>query len=282
MAMKIKPVAGGGYRIEQDLVRPVIYLDHWAVRLFSEDIPLQNRFIDALHRSGGSWLFSNANLMEFVGMSDLGQATQGEKLLLRALPSLYVADTTLDKGFTFLDGAPDHPEAPEKHWMLQDLAERAAINGGAWNTNRFLQDAITHKDELLPLFTEMKAGIAQAVMSLTQDAQKHANALKFKPNRGMTLREALHQELIRDPHIDPNHVFDEHDAMDLIHALPAAVACDLILLDAGWCHKVQSAAKRLKKGGVTGRLASSYSRKSVIAFLTALEEIKGVKSTQPM
>lgn len=204
-------------------------------------------------------------------MTDLEQAARSEQLLQRAMPSLYVADTTLDKGFLLPEGAPDHPEAPDKHWVLKDLANRAALVGGAWNTHRFLQDAINHKNFLLPLFDELKAAVSQAVMSLTQDEKQHAYATKFKPAPGMTLRDALHRELIRDPHINTSFVFGDHDAMDLIHAAPAAVVCDLILLDAGWCHKIERAAKRLQKGGVTGKLATCYSKKSVAAFLTALE-----------
>lgn len=271
MTMTITATADGGYCLAQTLDRPVVYLDHWAIRLFSEDTPLQDRFLDALHRSGGTWLFSTANLMEFTAMTDLQQAAQGEQLLQRAMPSLYVADTTLDKGFLLPEGAPKHPEAPDKNWLLTDLANRAALVGGAWNTHRFLQDAINHQYLLLPLFNKLKSDVTQAVMSVTQDEKQHANALKFKPTPGMTLRDALHRELIRDSHVDANFVFDGHDAMDLIHAVPAAVVCDLILLDAGWCHKVERAAKRLHKGGVTGKLAACYSRKSVAAFLTALE-----------
>lgn len=269
--MTLTASADGGYRLRQTLVRPVVYLDHWAIRLFSDDAALQHRFLDALHGAGGTWLFSTANLMEFTAMTDLEQAARGEQLLQRAMPSLYVADTTLDKGFLLPEGAPDHPEAPDKHWVLKDLADRAALVGGAWNTHRFLQDAINHQDILRPLFDELKAGVSHAVMSMTQDAVRHAYAKKFKPTPGMTLRDALQRELIRDPHIDANFVFNDHDAMDLIHAVPAAVVCDLILLDAGWCHKIERATKRLQKGGVTGKLATCYSKKSVADFLTALE-----------
>ncbi|MES2686254.1 MAG: hypothetical protein V4706_05485 [Pseudomonadota bacterium] len=269
--MTLTASADGGYRLTQTLVRPVVYLDHWAIRLFSDDAPLRDRFLDALHRSGGTWLFSTANLMEFIAMTDLQQAARGEQLLQCAMPSLYVADTTLDKGFLLSEGAPEHPDAPDKHWLLTDLANRAALAGGAWNMHRFLQDAINHQNLLLPLFNELKSDVSYAVMSLTQDEKRHAYALKFKPTRGMTLRDALQRELIRDAHVDENFVFDDHDAMDLIHAVPAAVVCDLILLDAGWCHKVERATKRLERGGVTGKLAACYSRKSVSNFLTALE-----------
>ena len=269
--MAITPNLTGGYRLSQRLVRPVLYLDHWAVRLFSETQPLQDRFIDALRRSGGTWLFSTANLFEFTAMTDVGQAASTERLLSRALPSVHVADTTLDRGYLLEEGAPAHPNAPKSHWLLADLGERARIAGGTLNMHRFVQDAITHRAELAPIFEGLKQSVAEAVMSLTRDNERHSVAKSFRPGVGMSLREALWQELIRDPHIDPNYIFDGNDAMDLIHAVPAAVVGDFILLDARWCHKVESSARRMRQGGLTGRIARCFSRKTLSDFLLTLE-----------
>lgn len=268
----------GGYWIAQRLLRPVVYLDHWAVRLFSEHVALQDRFVEGLHDSGGTWLFSAVNLCEFTTMTDVTQAEAAERLLLRTMPALHVADTAADKGYLFAAGAPPHQDAPDQHWLLRDLAERARIAGGRWNTHRFIQDAIIHASELAPLFESMKKEISDAVMALTQNAEKNVNAKKFAPAAGMSLRDALFQELVREPHVNPAYSFEKNDAVDLIHAIPAAVVCDLVLLDARWCHKVESAAKRLRKGGVTGRIARCFSSKTVPNFLSALEMLKSRKS----
>lgn len=274
MVISIKQNGSGTYQVRQQLTEPVVYLDHWAVRLFSEDEPLQERFISALHRSGGTWLFSTANLFEFTAMTDLSQAQAAERLLSRALPDLHFADTTLDRGYLLVEGAPAHPDAPEDHWLLQDLGERARIAGGILNTRRFIQEAIINRDQLSPLFQNLKMEVSNAVKALTKDQERHSNARKFAPRAGMTLREALLKELLREPHVNEAYVFDENDAMDLIHAVPAAVVCDLILLDARWSHKINSAAKRMRKGGVTGKIAQCFSRAKVTDFLLALESAK--------
>lgn len=274
MVMTIESTGLGGLRVRQRLLRPVVYLDHWAVRLFSETVPLQDRFIEALHSSGGTWLFSVANLSEFSEMTDMEQAQAAERLLMRALPAIHVADTTLDPGYLLEKGAPPHPEAPEQHWLLKDLADRAMIAGGVLNTHRFIQDAITHRGQLRPLFAEMKESIAAAVMSLRDDPDRRAEAKKFVPTSRMTLRDALGHELIRDHFLDLNQAFDEHDAMDFIHALPPAVVCDYILLDQGWCHKLNGATKRLRKGGVTGGIAKCFSKQMLPEFLSALESTR--------
>ncbi|MFN8793204.1 MAG: hypothetical protein ACK50K_02705 [Betaproteobacteria bacterium] len=88
MGIEIVRHADGRLLVRQRLVRPVVYLDHWAVRLFSEDMSLQERFVDALQQSRGTWLFACANLMEFVAMTDADQAVAAEELLRRAMPSV--------------------------------------------------------------------------------------------------------------------------------------------------------------------------------------------------
>lgn len=133
--MTLSPNGVGGFILRQILVPPVVYLDHWAVRLFSTEQALQDRFIEALHRSKGTWLFSNVNLFEFVAMTNLEQAASAEALLLRAMPALHVADTALDPGYLFQDGVAPHPDAPEENWILKDLGKRAHIAGGTWNTH---------------------------------------------------------------------------------------------------------------------------------------------------
>ena len=87
----------------------------------------------------------------------------------------------------------------------------------------------------------------------------------------MTLRDALFQELLLESHDNEAYEFDKNDAMDLL-----AVVCDLILLDARWSHRVNSAAKRMSKGGVTGKIARCFSKATISDFLLALESIKPI------
>jgi hypothetical protein len=274
MVMTIQPNGQGGYIVAQSLRKPVVYLDHWAVRLFSDDRPLQDRFIAALHRSGGTWLFSQINLFEFVAMTDLAQAAAAEALLLRAMPCLHVADLTMDRGYLLAHGAPQHPDAPDEHWILQDLAARAEINGGEWSMHRFLADCIDHSGELLPLFDDMKQSAADRIALLAQEPERVALAKKFVPTPGMTLRDALMHELLRDVYVSPEYQFTGNDAVDLNHALGPAVVCDFALLDARWCHRMQVAAKRLRQGGVaTAKLGKHYSKKTVPDFLADFEAL---------
>lgn len=220
MAISIANNGTGGFHITQELVKPVVYLDHWAIRLFSQDLGLQDRFISALRSSKGTWLFSTGNLMEFTAMTDLSQAAAAEQLLERANPFVHFADLSLDQGYFLEMGAPSHPDAPAKDWLLHDLADRAKNKNGLFNTHHFIQESISNRDLLLPLFTDLKETIANAVMALTLDAKKNEFSKNFFPNSAVPLRTTIISELLREPHLDPKYVFGDHDAMDFSYTLP--------------------------------------------------------------
>jgi hypothetical protein len=46
-------------RVWQSFISPTVYLDHWAIRLFSDNLALQDRLVNALRSKGGTLLLSN-------------------------------------------------------------------------------------------------------------------------------------------------------------------------------------------------------------------------------
>jgi hypothetical protein len=268
--MEIVRQADGRVLLRQRLVRPVVYLDHWAVRLFSEDMSLQDRFIDALQQSRGTWLFACANLMEFVAMTDLDQAVAAEELLRRAMPSVYVADLYSDPGFVLSKKAVPSDDLPDEHWMLEDLAARTLRAGGTLNTTRFVQEAVLQRAVLLPLFVELKQQVANAVRASVADEQKRRLASKFRPVTAMDVSDALLAERLREPHVNQAFRIDDHDAMDLVHTASAATVCDYVLLDRGWTSRLNSAAQRLQRAGVRGKVGRAYWQAQLDEFFEQL------------
>ncbi|HEY5581459.1 MAG TPA: hypothetical protein VIK56_09885 [Rhodoferax sp.] len=273
MVMTIEPNGKGGLRVRQTLVHPLVYLDHWAVRRFADQEPVGSRFIAALHVAGGTWVFSQANLSEFIAMRDAMTARRVEALIAKAFPHFYVLDT-VDETDCFHQrnpGGPRHPDAPDRHWILVDLGERAMIAGGRFNTHRFISDAITHADMLLPIFEQMKRDVARAVAVIRDKVLTNQHRRKFVPQPGMSLKEIFRDELLLEPEAREGQRFTENDATDLVHALPACLLCDMVLLDSAWCHKVGVATKRIRKAGIKGNLARCFSPRQVAEFLGELE-----------
>lgn len=272
MPMTVEVNPAGGIRLRQTMLRPVVYLDHWAVRMFADDLPLQDRFIEALHKVGGTLLFSGHNLNEFCTMNDLESARRAEVLINRILPAFYIADFTLDPGFVTVQAAKpgDHPGA---FWLLREMGEACVKNGNTVTFDRMITDVVRYRDRIEPSFREMTEHVAGAVMALKNDAQATIEAQAFAPKPGMKLRSMLFAELIRDTHLNPDATFTPNDSSDLVHTVPSVVICDLVMLDARWTDKVQKAARRLRRGGVTHPLAKPFSKRAngVGEFLSALE-----------
>ena len=279
MGMEIVRQADGRVLLRQRLVRPVVYLDHWAVRLFSEDMSLQDRFVDALQQSRGTWLFACANLMEFAAMTDLDQAVAAEELLRRAMPSVYVADLYSDPGFALPKKAVPSDDPPDEHWMLEDLAVRAHIAGGTLNTTRFVQEAVLQRAVLLPLFVELKQQVANAVRASGADEQKRRMASKFRPAAAMDVSAAMLAELLREPHVNQAFRMDDHDAMDLVHTASAATVCDYVLLDRRWTSRLNSAADRIQRAGVRGKVGRAFAQPQLQEFFDQLMRDESSRSS---
>jgi hypothetical protein len=79
-------INGGLLEVRQSFDFPAIYLDHWAVALFSRDVDLGARFLRALRRSGGSLVVSTLNFVEVTGGSDPRNVEQAAMFFELALP----------------------------------------------------------------------------------------------------------------------------------------------------------------------------------------------------
>lgn len=85
-----------GLRVRQSIDAPAVYLDHWAIRLFSDDRARQDRFVAALKQKRGTLLLSNFSLAEMGGASESQHAIDTESLLERCLPNLFLTNFRLD------------------------------------------------------------------------------------------------------------------------------------------------------------------------------------------
>lgn len=271
--MTMVPNEMGGMRVQQTMVRPLVYLDHWAVRQFSDSEALADRFIAALHAAKGTWVLSQANLSEFIAMQDVPSARRTEALIAKAYPNFYVIDMVDDTDY-FRVRDPSKPrdsDAPDPHWMLVDLGERSLITEGRFNTHRFISDAIAHAAGLLPGFEQMKREIANHVANVRAQMAEHYDLSKFVPKQGMKLPQIFKEELLVEPTARPGQQFRENDAIDFVHAFPSCLMCDMVLLDSAWCHKVAVATRRIRKAGIKGHLAECFSPRQVPDFLSKLE-----------
>jgi len=109
----------GYLRLGQRAVSPTVYLDHWALRTFSEDANLAARLTAALHTRNGTLALSWLNLAEFSKLTSQQQARQTEALIETILPSVFFLEIdpfkVRDRENKLLAGGPARPphECPE-------------------------------------------------------------------------------------------------------------------------------------------------------------------------
>ena len=154
---------------------------------------------------------------------------------------------------------------------MRDLGERALIARGRFNSKRFISDAITHADTLLPLFKQMKEAVAQSVAEKRKSILEVRSRRDLVPRMGMRLKDIFIDELLMEPEAQEGQKFKENDVADFLHAVAGTLMCDFVLLDVAWCNKVQVAIERIRFAGIEGHLGKCYSPRTVSGFLTALE-----------
>jgi hypothetical protein len=133
------------------------------VRLFSDQLSLQDRLINGLKAAQGTLLFSSQNLAEFCALNDQACAERCEALLSRVLSNLYIADFSADPGF-LTDAGGILPEGhPGKYWLAKEVVGRG--HGGEITMHRLILDVLAHRDQLLPIFNDTSEAIAQVTCS---------------------------------------------------------------------------------------------------------------------
>jgi hypothetical protein len=95
----------------------------------------------------------------------------------------------------------------------------------------------------------------------------------------MDVGDALLAELLREPHINQAFRIDDHDAMDLVHTVPAATVCDYLLLDRRWTACLNSAADRMQRAGVRGKVGRAFAQPHLQEFFDHLVRDESSRSS---
>ena len=193
--------------VRQSFDSPTVYLDHWAIRLLSDDSNLQTRFVNALKLKGGTLLLSNFSLMEFSEASDPRHCSDTEDFFDRLLQNIYFTDFAIDKTHERESAESNNKK---RFWPPTDLStlkffiERIG-NGSENITMRgFLSLSQEHRTELLQVKNEVVCIVRDAMVSYRGDAQYVAKARNVNPSNERTRTYNILGELMRSSTLDSN------------------------------------------------------------------------------
>jgi hypothetical protein len=265
-----------GRKVGQTFDSPTVYLDHWAIRLFSDEKALQDRLVAALLHKRGTLLISHISTAELGGASDPKHVVDAEAFLERCLPHLFLTDFRLDE---VLARERNEPSNATRFWPTADLrqlklfGELAARSGGRFTLQGLAELAYEHRTGI----NNMMAGMAESLKEAFEKARadpdyvRKARDAPLHDRRPRTL--LILGELLRGFILDSGAPMSENDAVDLLHAAMPLNCCDYVLLDGPWAERVAKMKLRLAKSSMMMPLAKCFSRRNdgISVFLTDLE-----------
>ena len=285
--IELQPIVStdGRYHVRQQLVPPVVYLDTWAIREFSENEALGSRFRGALLRTCGTLALSDINLIEFTTFELPHNAEAAGRFTDSLLPHLFLMKCdpgkVIEREEAHLAGRLDQSPAGDERALVQ-FAEAAARRGGRFSMATWFNIVHTERDRLkgqLPAIAEvfyaqlrrLRAELQKEPLSLAPVAYRDQIALGRPPTQ--QLMRAVVDVLQRDRRVSET----TNNAVDLLHTIVPGAYCDFVLLDGQWADRLKRAMTRLSEAGIPMRLRATYSNRNggVEKFLQALEAWPG-------
>lgn len=264
------------WELRQTFSAPAIYFDHWAIRLFSDDLTLQDRLIELVHQRRATFVLSATNLAEFTHVSDHRHGVDSGRLLGRLMPNIYLTMPDLDLAERH------HAEArsggllgfpPPDRVTLRFLADQAREVGADTPSIECLFSLMQREGQAVKA-AQMDTSAALFATILSQRADSAATAAI----RGCQLGDGtppvllLFRELARELHLQPQAP-SLNDVVDMQHAMLPLLHCDFVLLDAAWVDRVARIAQRARRQNFDLRLPLCFSKRAEgpTRFLEALD-----------
>lgn len=265
--------------VRQSFISPTVYLDHWALRLFSDETILQDRFVEVLLNKKGTLLLSNISFLEFARPDDRRHCIAAEQFLERLLPNIYLSDTSIDKLQT---QEMEEPDNRKRFWPPADLpqlklfSERAQDTPLGFTMKGFISIAHDLHTQLEPVTKEVVEMIRGQIEFHRSDVEYVRKVKHTPPNSKRTRTYVLLSELMREFHINPSLEIKDNDIIDMLHAIVSVNCCDFALLDSAWTNRVLKLKQRIQKTGTEMPLALCYSQRQngVSKFLDDLENFE--------
>jgi hypothetical protein len=264
---------GGPVMLFQTPDPPMVYLDHWALRRFSEDLELGARLANALEARGGTLALSWLNLGEYATVSVPEQRRAAEQLVDAILPAVFciqVDPAIVEQG--------ERAENPRPHADSELAGLFLSSRGGGVNPFTAAGLFETYNAQLAATRDRL-AGIVQGRLEFLR--QTHTDDPDFRravehsahPQAiaATTRTRVIVRELAATFFPDLRRPITLNDGLDFLHAAIPVAYCDVVLLDGGTVDMVERARRHLDGTRITMATVFSGRGDGVERFLAHLE-----------
>jgi hypothetical protein len=258
-------VASDSVHARQSFDSPTVYFDHWAIRTFSDDLGIQDRFVQAFMSKGGTFLLSNLSLVEFARAADARHCRDTEAFIERLLPNIFFTDLALDK---LLEQERTQSDNQRRFWPTADLptlkffCERAQDTPFGFTMHGLISVTHEYGTELVETTDRVAAEIVKRIEGIRLDPTYVGKSRNAVPDDRRPRTKVILGELIRGYVLDHKAPISKNDAIDLQHAAMSVNCCDYVLLDGPWAERVEKMRRRIAKAGTTMPIAKCFSRRS--------------------
>jgi hypothetical protein len=257
---------------------PTVYLDHWALRRFSENDELSRRSITGITSRRGTLAVSWLNLAEFTKVTLEKQARQAEILIEATFPRVFLLEVNpylvIERENSLLNGAPPIPP----HADVAFLKAIIGLNPNSVNllSARELFNVVRDKSSM-QRFDHLADTIVGRIDALRDQLKTNfdfQSAVARLPT-GMPIQRGTRfilRELVRSLLVDLKTKLTRNHSIDLLHAVVPVSYCDLVLLDKHLKTQVDRVRSRLVSAGIRVPVAKVFSgkRDGITRFLNEL------------
>jgi hypothetical protein len=254
----VRTPEGLGLQIQH--VSPMVYLDHWAFRRFSDEPALAARLVEALQARRGTLALSWLNLGEYATVSAAESRRAAESFVQSVLPAIFCIQV--------------EPFAVDQRGRAGDLLPHAdeALASLLVDITKLDDKPFTAVGLFEPLYN---AGLAAAKDRLAAITQGRLEFLRHEfhrdPDLAKAVKHAEHPDALANTtriraivrtlaatfFPDLRRPITPNDAIDFLHAAIPIHCCDLVLLDGGMRDHVERARLRFKDTRI--KLATVFS-----------------------
>ena len=258
---------------------PMIYLDHWAVRNFSENQELATRLTAALKLRNGTLAVSWLNLVEFTKVKIEEQARKAEDLVEANLPRIFFLEVepfaVIQREDNLLAGGPPAPPHADVEF-LKVFSQFKPTSLNLFTANDLFR--VVQASGLEKRFNDLAntfVGRIEAMRNNTDRNPEFQSVIRRLPSGPQIQRGTrfILRELVRTFLVDKRVTVTGNQAIDLLHAVVPLAYCDFVLLDKHWETQVNRIRSRFDAAGMVIPIGRVFSGKAngIERFLCELE-----------
>jgi len=268
----------GGLEVGQGDISPSVYLDHWALRMFSESKMLSDRLTAALKVQNGTLSLSWLNLAEFTRVTVEEQARKAETFLEKILPQIFFLEVDFAEVIRREDdllagGKPIPPHADlDLLRMFSQMKPNSLNLFTAHNLFKVVQGQVSARFGDLADTGVDRIEVLREKYATDPEFQLAVKRLPSGPSIQRGTKFIL-REFVRALIVDRGTKITRNQAIDLFHAVVPIAYCDFVLLDKYWETQVERVRSRFDTAGMSVPTAKVFSGKAdgVNRFLCELD-----------